>query len=347
VRAAARIVPRSVFAGTVGVSVLSALTALTALAGCGVISPHTQSAGTGGSKAHISAPAPTPSNSLPYNMSGLLDPTGGKFFGVEAQGAPALAPVTAFAASAGKRPDLIGQYVAWGTSFDPQAVTAAWSYGALYYIAWEPYDTSVQAIADGQSDGYITKFASAVRALNLPVVISFGHEMNGDWYPWGTAQTAAATFVAAWRHIHDLFIQAGASNVIWMWNPNIINPVPQVQLQQYWPGPSYVDWVGITGYFPTSGPETFASLYGPTITEVRQFTTKPIIIAETSVETGPSDVQAVHSLVFGVRHRPNVLGFIWFDYNKDGVDWQVESRPAISTAMSSAIASLQIINPKK
>ena len=93
-------------------------------------------------------------------MSGLLDPTGGKFFGVEAQGAPSLAPVASFAASIGKRPDLIGQYLAWNSSFDAKAVSAAWSYGALYYLAWEPYGTTVQAIADGQSDAYITRFAA-------------------------------------------------------------------------------------------------------------------------------------------------------------------------------------------
>jgi hypothetical protein len=93
--------------------------------------------------------------------------------------------------------------------------------------SWEPYDTSPAAIADGHSDAYITRFARAVRALNVPVVISFGHEMNGNWYPWETTQSTPAEFVAAWRHIHDLFIQAGASNVIWVWNPNIINPMPQ------------------------------------------------------------------------------------------------------------------------
>jgi hypothetical protein len=331
----------------VGVPVLAGTLAVAVLGGCGVISPHTQSAGTTGHKAASSAPAATPSVSLPYNMSGLLDPTGGKFFGVEAEGAPALAPVSAFATSAGKKPDMVGQYLAWGTSFDARAVAAAWSYGALYYLAWEPYDTSVQAIADGQSDAYITRFADAVRELNLPVAISFGHEMNGNWYPWGTGQTSAASFVAAWRHIHDLFIQAGASNVIWVWNPNIINPVPQVQLEPYWPGDAYVDWVGITGYFPTSGPETFATLYGPTMTEIKQFTTKPIIIAETSVETGPSDVQAVHSLVTGVKRHPRVLGFIWFDFSKDGVDWQIESRPTVSSALAADIAGLPLINPKK
>jgi hypothetical protein len=329
------------------VPVLAGTLAVTVLGGCGVISPHTQSVGTAGSSTRGSAPAATPSVSLPYNMSGLLDPTGGKLFGVEAQGAPALAPVTSFAASVGRKPDMIGQYVAWGTSFDPQAVTAAWSYGAMYYLAWEPYDTTVQAIADGQSDGYITKFADAVRALNLPVAISFGHEMNGNWYPWGAGQTSASAFVAAWRHIHNLFIQAGASNVIWVWNPNIINPVPDVQLEPYWPGDAYVDWVGITGYFPASGPETFATLYGPTMAEIKQFTTKPIIIAETSVETGPSETQAARSLISGVKRHHDVLGFIWFDFSKDGVDWQIESRPTVRAAMAADIARLPLIDPKK
>ena len=317
------------------------------LAGCGALSPPAQSAGADGSQSGSSQSAVPSPTSLPYNMSGLLDPTGGKFFGVEAQGAPSLAPVASFAASVGKKPDLVGQYLAWNSSFDAKAVNAAWSYGALYYIAWEPYGTTAQAIADGQSDGYISRFASAVRALNLPVAISFGHEMNGNWYPWGTDQTSAAQFVAAWRHIHNLFIQAGASNVIWVWNPNVINGVPQVGLRPYWPGDSYVDWVGITGYFPSSGEETFASLYEPTMAEVKQFTTKPIIIAETSVETGPSETQAARSLVAGVKRRPGVLGFIWFDFNKAGADWQVESRPAVRAAVAAGVAGLQLIDPKR
>jgi hypothetical protein len=280
-------------------------------------------------------------------MSGLLDPTGAKFFGVEAQGAPALAPVTNFATSVGKRPDIIGQYLAWDSSFDSHAVTTAWSYGALYYIAWEPYDTTAAAIADGQSDAYITRFADAVRALNLPVAISFGHEMNGNWYPWGTDQTSAAAFVAAWRHIHNLFVQAGASNVIWVWNPNVINPIPQVALAPYWPGNAYVDWVGITGYFATTGPHTYAGLFRPTISEIRKFTTKPFIIAETAIESGPDELESASNLVTSVTRHAYVLGFIYFDYNKGGVDWQIESRPPLRAAIASDIAGLQLLNPKR
>ncbi|MBC3844311.1 hypothetical protein GXW82_41620 [Streptacidiphilus sp. 4-A2] len=41
--------------------------------------------------------------------------------------------------------------------------------------------------------------------------------------------------MAAWQHIHDIFQNEGVSNVIWVWSPNIINPVPSVQLKAYYP----------------------------------------------------------------------------------------------------------------
>src|ERR1700691_4509875 len=212
----------------------------------------------------------------PYNVSRLLDPAGGKLLGVQAPGAPdALGPVQTFAASAGAHPNLIGEYMAWNKPMDTQAATNAWSYGALYYMVWEPYGTTVAAIADGRSNSYITQFAQQVRALNLPVAISFGHEMNGYWYPWGTTGTTAAQFVSAWRLIHHLFAAAGASNVIWVWNPNVISAEPQLDLAAYYPGNAYVNWVGVTGYFSATGPDTFDSLYGPTMQEIRGFTSKP------------------------------------------------------------------------
>jgi mannan endo-1,4-beta-mannosidase len=74
-----------------------------------------------------------------------------------------------------------------------------------------------------------------VRNLNVPIALSFGHEFNGNWYPWGTTGTTAADFVAAWQHVHDLFAAAGATNVIWIWDPNDIYPVPNVSLSSTTP----------------------------------------------------------------------------------------------------------------
>ena len=224
------------------------------------------------------------------------------------------------------RPNLIGEYISWNDLMDTQGAINAWSYGALYYMVWEPYGTTVAAIADGRSDSYITKFARQVRSLNQPVAISFGHEFNGFWYPWGTTGTTAAQFVAAWRLIHRLFAAADAKNVIWVWNPNVISGEPQLDLSAYYPGDAYVNWVGVTGYFSTTGPDTFDTLYGPTMQEIRGFTTKPFLIAETSVETGPDEAAAAQNLVSGVAQQSDVLGFIWFNYLKAGVDWRLQSR---------------------
>jgi mannan endo-1,4-beta-mannosidase len=294
------------------------------------------------------AEQPSPAPGRPYNVSGLLDPAGGKFLGVQAPGAPdSLGPVRSFAASAGIRPNLIGEYMAWNKPMDTQAATNAWSYGALYYMVWEPYGTTVAAIADGRSNSYITQFAQQVRALNLPVAISFGHEMNGYWYPWGTTGATAAQFVSAWRLIHRLFAAAGASNVIWVWNPNVISAEPQLDLAAYYPGNAYVSWVGVTGYFSATGPDTFDSLYGPTMQEIRGFTSKPFIIAETSVQTGPDAVAAAQSLVSGVRQRPDVLGFVWFDYQKAGVDWRLETRPPVRAAIAAGLAGMPLINTRR
>jgi len=288
------------------------------------------------------------SPSRPYDVSRLVNPSRGKFLGVDAPGAPdSLGPVRSFAASAGAAPNLVGEFMSWNDPLDTRAVSNAWSYGALYYMIWEPYHTTVAAIADGRSDAYITRVARAVRALNLPVAISFGHEMNGWWYPWGTTSTTGPQFVAAWRLIHRLFAAAGASNVIWVWNPNVISAEPQLELSAWYPGDAYVTWVGVTGYFGSSGPDTFDGVYGPTMQEIRTFTRKPFLIAETSVQTGPDAVTAAQNLVDGVRQRPDVLGFIWFDYDKAGVDWRLGTRPDVRAAIATGLAGLPLVDVRK
>ena len=328
-------------------ALLAGLALSAALAGCG--SFLRSAAGVGPNGPGAGSGAQPSAKSLPYDVSRFLNPSSGKFLGVESPGASgSLAPVARFAKSVGRRPNIVGQYIAWNTPFAAQSVARAWSYGALSYLAWEPFDVSVQSIAEGHSDAYITQFAKAVRTLNLPVALSFGHEMNGYWYPWGTKQTTPAEFVAAWRRIHNLFTQAGATNVIWVWNPNDIYPVPQVQLQPYYPGNSYVDWIGITGYVSATGPDTYGSLYAPTVKEIRSFTAKPFIIAETSVETGPSEVVGARQIIVRtVADHADVLGLIWFDYNKDGVDWRVESRPILRAAVASDVARLQLSDVKQ
>jgi hypothetical protein len=290
------------------------------------------SAATGAATASATPLAPV------YDISPLLHPSK-KYLGVEIPDAPdSITPAEHFASWVGGKPNIIGQYLAWGTSFDTAAASHAWSYGAMDFVVWEPWNTSLAQIAAGASDAYITRFATAVRALNVPIALSFGHEFNGNWYPWGTGDATPAQFVAAWQHIHDLFATAGATNVIWIWDPNDILTAPSLKLKSYYPGDGYVDWVGVTGYFSQNGPNSYSGLYLPTLEEIREFTQKPFIIAETAVEPGSAQSQSLTNLFQAVEQHADIVGFVWYDFDVNG-DWRVENRPAIMSQFKSELSS--------
>ena len=50
-----------------------------------------------------------------------------------------------------------------------------------------------------------------------------------------------------WRHVHDVFTAQGATNVTWVWCPNIQGP-KSTSLAEMYPGDSYVDWTCVDGY---------------------------------------------------------------------------------------------------
>ncbi len=306
---------------------LLAALVLVGLGGPGIVSCAATSTAGAAPSPGTARSSPAQPTFMPYDVSPLLHPSR-KYLGVALPGVPAsMAPLDAYAARTGKRPNLVEYYASWGGAFDSSGVRRIDQAGGLAYMAWEPFHVSMKSIADGSSDRYIRSFARSVGALNLPVAISFGHEMNGYWYPWGTQAVTPAEFVAAWRHIHNVFDQMGATNVIWVWSPNVINPVPGVRLKPYYPGDAYVDWVGMIGYYTVAGARTFRQLYGPTMREIQKFTKKPFVLSEVSSELTVGRAASVANLFQGVASRSQVLGFIWFDYVKRA-DWRIESTPA-------------------
>lgn len=277
-----------------------------------------------GGAAPTGSGATTTAAPVPYDVRPWLSPSR-KFLGVAVNGVPrSLAPAKAFGALVGKQPNLLAFYVAWGDQLSVGQAHAIWDSGALPYMAWEPFSVPLSKIAGGASDMYIREFAAEVRTLQVPIAISFGHEMNGFWYPWGTKSTNARNFVKAWRHVHDLFQNVGATNVIWVWSPNVVNPMPQVALKPYYPGNGYVDWVGVVGYYARTGAHTFGTLYGPTFDEIHDFSDKPILIAETGSQPGARKPHDIDDLFAGVARHHDVLGFIWFNIAKD-TDWRVDT----------------------
>jgi beta-mannanase len=271
--------------------------------------------------ASASAPPPV------YDVSHLVRPAR-KYLGVAMLDVPQnVGHLQAFTAAVGTAPNVITIYESFDDGFAAAQVRTIYTLGALAIIRWEPTTKRLADIAAGVHDKYILDFAAAVRRLNLPIALTVAHEMNGDWYPWGTKGNTPADYIGAWRRVHQLFAQMGARNVIWAWTPNAIQAAPQVRLAPYYPGDQYVDWVGIDAYYTQTGIRTFRDLFGPTMTEIRRFTNRPFIIVETGAEAGSNRLKSIDDLFTSVAKDPNVLGFVYFN-QRGSKNWVIDNDQA-------------------
>jgi mannan endo-1,4-beta-mannosidase len=276
-----------------------------------------------------------------------LPTTPASFLGVYASGTPqAYQAVDHFSRATATKPNLVGYYSGWPEEFATSFAETVYRHGAVPILQMDPTHASVAEIAAGGYDDYLRSFASRVRAFGHAVVIGFGHEMNATWYSWGYGHVKASTFVAAWRHIVSLFRSQGADNVTWLWtiNQDLKSTGPLVS---WWPGARYVTWVGIDGYYYRPS-DTFASVFGRTIAQVRAFTRKPVLLSETAAGAGADQAAKVQDLFMGM-HEYQVLGLVWFDIAQhQGIyhqDWRVEGHPAAETAFRLAASTLTLTRP--
>jgi hypothetical protein len=256
------------------------------------------------------------------------------YLGVYERDAPgSYTGVSAFTATAGVSPDVVMYYSSWLEPFKAGFAASVARHGAVPLVQINPTGVSLAAIAAGQYDSYLSSYAEAVGSYRRPVIMGFGHEMNGDWYSWGYRHTSPAVFVAAWRHIVTVFRGLGVRNVTWLWTVNIMVPLGGIPSPDpWWPGSSFVTWVGIDGYYYNPS-LTFATLFGPTIAAVRERTGDPILIAETGASPATDQAAKIADLFAGVRLY-GLLGFVWFDAAADR-DWRL-NRPAAIDAFRQA-----------
>lgn len=313
---------RMTLAAVIGVAIVALIAAVAIL-----------SAGNIGEAAHQSHEHRPGSHSARSNVTsgrGLLPINPGSYIGLYAPKVPAsYSSLTSFTEATGVQPNLDLYYSGWPEPFAMSFAGQAFRHGSVPLVQLCPTGIKLSAIAAGEYDAYLEAFAESVRSYHHPVVIGFGHEVNGRWYSWGFTHTPAAMFVATWRHIVDVFRAAGARNVVWLWTINTVdlqhNAIPAPAA--WWPGSSYVNWVGIDGYFHKASAQ-FSSVFGPTIIDVRELTKDPILISETGASPATGQAGKIASLFSGVRAY-GLLGFVWFD-GIGNADYRINSRASFA-----------------
>ena len=277
------------------------------------------------------------------------------YLGVSVPGAPwSMTDLDQFERDAGHRATFVAYYTGWRDEFNRYAFDNIAARGSIPLVTWEPWDYTngttnqpsyrLSAIAGGAWDAYITRWAQGVRDWGQPVRLRFAHEMNGSWYPWaeGVNGNVAGDYVNAWRHVRAIFRTVGATNVSWIWSPNVVSP-STTPLSGLYPGDAEVDSVGIDGYnggtaLPWGGWKTFDQLFGETLRQVRAITSREIMLSEVaSVEAGGSKATWVNDFFNALDNNPDIFGFVWFNWNKEA-DWRIESSEAARRAFASGVA---------
>lgn len=270
------------------------------------------------------------------------EPTPSRWVGFYVPGAPAsIDPLVELEAGLGADAKVSNFFIADTENFPLSRVQTVADHGATPMVTmefWSAQNGGVDEIANGSKDAYLRNWADAAKAYGGEVWLRPFHEMNGNWYPWnGTVNgNTAADTVAAWKHVKDIFAERGATNVKFVWCPNI-DSVPNTsvnEIRDYWPGDAYVDYVALDGYnFGTSRSwstwRSFSSLYDAAYDSVTALTAKPMFIGEIGCSEVGGDKAAwiadMYSKISGTYTR--IEGICWFNADKE-TDWRVESSTA-------------------
>ncbi|CDF80806.1 glycoside hydrolase (GH26) [Formosa agariphila KMM 3901] len=103
---------------------------------------------------------------------------------------------------------------------------------------------------DGSRDWFYNELDDVVNIINsdlgFPVVFRLYHEMDGDWFWWGTkTKNHSSQLYIQFYQLAVNYIKSKTDLVLFGWTPN------QKIDESYYPGDNYVDVVGVDVYDPT------------------------------------------------------------------------------------------------
>ena len=186
-------------------------------------------------------------------------------------------------------------------------------------VYWNPWDRpfkrgepagslQLARYCQRQWDNYIDTWASQAKEFGQPMLVSWGLEMNGTWFPWsgffygggsiipGTKPPLSGPelFKKAYKHVIEPGACSGADNIQWVFHANNTSEPnePWNRMANYWPGSQYVDWLGLSAYgkqYPGPAWIPFKIVLPEYYKEICQLDpNKPFILAEWGVGEFPA-----------------------------------------------------------
>jgi hypothetical protein len=256
-----------------------------------------------------------------------------------------------------------GQRPPWdGQPLDEELLDKVTSRGAIPLIdvandfPWLNKHVSLQEIKEGKADASFAAWASEAKTYAKPFFLRFDWEMNGTWFPWSKEMVSSGNllYADAWRHLHDVAESVKATNINWVWCPNVLFPGEILNFNQLYPGDSYVDWTCMDGYnrgtnqISPEGWRSFTQIFSATYESLlSQAPSKPIMVGEVaSTEVGGSKAAWITDALQTQLplNFPKVEALVWFNWNikeDSGLrwDWPIESSASSTSSFAQGIAS--------
>ncbi len=264
--------------------------------------------------------------------------------------------ISSFAQAAGKKPAVVTFSHEWGInrSFPYQQFYEIHQSEAIPWVRLmlrsdirqnrpEPLFT-LSRILSGSYDSDLKEWAHNVKDLGYPVLIEYGTEVNGKWFPWNGYWTGndhgAEKFKNTYRHIIRIMKDEGADNLIWVYHLNWHNnpDEPWNTAAAYYPGDEYVDIIAVSIYGALSPDATGVRMFSDMMNESYQELAalnpnKPIMIAETGTDIHNPTIDPVwwtHETYSSLHAGtwPQVIGVVWWNSA-----WPNDPYPTHNTSM--------------
>ncbi|RSM34514.1 hypothetical protein DMA12_48040 [Amycolatopsis balhimycina DSM 5908] len=273
-----------------------------------------------------SKPLPGSMSSVPGRQGVALVPAGGVLLG-HYYGAGSIEETDT---RIGRKPAMHLSYYGWSDDWTSASATRRdLADGRIPLVNWEPAGISFDDIISGALDQTIEARADGVKSLGSQVILDFAAEMNEE-EGWGGH--VPDRYIAAYRHIHDVFSARGVTNVVWAWCPNNTDSAESPSALAYYPGDAYVDWTGVDGYnWGTSTEDfrwqSFENVFSDIYVKLATLG-KPILIGEmASDEVGGDKAEWIDGIVPTLQSKfPLIKALVWFDVDKER-HWQINSSP--------------------
>ena len=237
---------------------------------------------------------------------------------------PAQGGVHSLETQVGRTLALDAHYYGWIGLFPGLQEAADVSNARIPVDSWNCGVSDAQ-IVSGSQDMLIVTRAQALKGLGKPVFLRFNWDPNLpaaslnrsgclDSATDGNTSFSSTEYVAAYRHIHDIFVQQGVNNVIWVWSYATVgaNPAP------YYPGNAYVDWVAADLY--NGAGATFSSVFAPQYTFLSQFN-KPMLLTETAALPAAQSAYFASMVPALQQQFPKLDGLMYYDFSNFGENW--------------------------